>query len=101
MKFYFSTIVTNMLTAISQSEMEELTAFVRANEPSLDLENPEVISQLEQLIVKAYTSPVTDYEAPLFSNIQIAETLSSTVVQIIKLMGSHGNENMFDSMLDF
>ncbi len=97
---YFGT-VTNTLTAISQSEMEELIAFVRANEPSLDLENPEVMSQLVQLIVNAYASPVTANEAPFFNNAQIAETLTSTVVQIIKLMGSHGNENLFDSMLDF
>lgn len=97
---YFGT-VTNMLTAISQSEVDELTAFVRANVASLNQEDPQVISQLEQLVVNAYASPVTDNEAPFFSNTQIAQTLTSTVVQIIKLMGSHGNENMFDSMLDF
>ena len=97
---YFGT-VTNMLTAISQSEVDELTAFVRANVASLNQEDPQVISQLEQLVVNAYASPVTANEAPFFNNAQIAETLTSTVVQIIKLMGSHGNENMFDSMLAF
>lgn len=93
--FYGSII--RVVRSIDQQEVNQLEAFVTANESALELGNPTAVNSLISQLSQAFSTPAA---VPLVSDQELAAFLPFVTSTAIQLVGT-GNPDLFGGLLDF
>lgn len=93
---FYGTII-RVVRSIDQQEVNQLEAFVTANEAALERGNPTAINSLISQLNQVFSTPA---EVPLVSDQELAAFLPLITSTAIQLVGT-GNPDLFGGLLDF